>query len=134
MTSRQIKAAQLRHRMAVQAMTPHRLPKRPTEIEQRMAATIINSPLHLKALLRQLSIVAEPFEHTLANLSALSVHMRTTSHTMKELNDAMLTLRGLPCYYPPLQPRPRPKPRRTRAKHRPTRLQRRRGRQAKSKA
>lgn len=32
-----IKAAQLRHRMAIQAITPHRLPKRPTEVQQRMA-------------------------------------------------------------------------------------------------
>ena len=42
MTSRQIKAAQLRHRMAIQAMTPHRLPKRPTEVERRMADTAVD--------------------------------------------------------------------------------------------
>ena len=42
MTSREIKAAQLRRRMAIQAMTPHRLPKRPAEIEQRMADTAVD--------------------------------------------------------------------------------------------
>ena len=42
MTSRQIKAAQLRHRMAIQAMTPHRLPKRPTEVERHMADTAVD--------------------------------------------------------------------------------------------
>ena len=42
MTSRQIKAAQLRRRMAIQAMTPHRLPKRPTEVERHMADTAVD--------------------------------------------------------------------------------------------
>jgi|GEM_PF-1303175 hypothetical protein len=42
MTSRQIKAAQLRRRMAIQAMTPHRLPKRPSEVEQHMADTAVD--------------------------------------------------------------------------------------------
>ena len=42
MTSRQIKAAQLRRRMAIQAMTPHRLPKRPTEVEQQQAAIAVD--------------------------------------------------------------------------------------------
>ena len=42
MTSRQIKAAQLRRRMATQAMTPHRLPKRPTEVERHMADTAVD--------------------------------------------------------------------------------------------
>ena len=42
MTSRQIKAAQLRHRMAIQAMPPHRLPKRPTAVERHMADTAVD--------------------------------------------------------------------------------------------
>lgn len=42
MTSRQIKAAQLRRRMSIQAMTPHRLPKRPTEVERHMADTAVD--------------------------------------------------------------------------------------------
>ena len=42
MTSRQIKAAQLRRRMAIQAMTPHRLPKRATEVERHMADTAVD--------------------------------------------------------------------------------------------
>ena len=42
MTSRQIKAAQPRRRMAIQAMTPHRLPKRPTEVERHMADTAVD--------------------------------------------------------------------------------------------
>lgn len=42
MTTSQIKAAQLRRRMVLQAMTPHRLPKRPTEVERRMADTAVD--------------------------------------------------------------------------------------------
>lgn len=42
MTSRQIKAAKLRRRMAIQAMTPHQLPKRPTEVERHMADTAVD--------------------------------------------------------------------------------------------
>lgn len=37
-----IKVVQLRRRMAIQAMTPHRLPHRPTEVEQRMADVAVD--------------------------------------------------------------------------------------------
>lgn len=50
MTSRQIKAAQLRHRMAIQAMTPHRLPKRPTEVERHMADTAVDMLVLIQTL------------------------------------------------------------------------------------
>lgn len=69
----------------------------------------------------------------MAHLSALAAAARSIAPTMQEFTDAILALRGLPCYYPPLRPRPQPKPRRSRARHRPTWLQRRRGRQAKRK-
>ena len=36
------KASQLRRYMAIQAMTPHRLPKRPSEVERRMADTAVD--------------------------------------------------------------------------------------------
>lgn len=62
----------------------------------------------------------------MTNLSALSSAIRAVAPTMQELNDAILSLRGLPCYYLSLRTHSRPKPRRSRAKHRPTRLQRRR--------
>lgn len=68
-----------------------------------------------------------------AHFSALAAAARSIAPTMQEFTDAVLALRELPCYYPPLRPRLRPKPRRSRARHRPTRLQRRRGRQAKRK-
>ena len=69
----------------------------------------------------------------LANLSKLTGAIRAAAITIQDLKDAMRILRGQPCYYPPLRPRLRPKPRRSRARHWPTRLQRRRGRQAKRK-
>jgi len=50
MTSRQIKAAQLRHRMAIQAMTPHRLPKRPTEVERHMADKAVDMLVLIQTL------------------------------------------------------------------------------------
>lgn len=50
MTSRQIKTAQLRRRMALQAMTPHRLPKRPTEVEQQQAAIAVDMLVMVLAL------------------------------------------------------------------------------------
>lgn len=50
MTSRQIKAAQLRRRMAIQAMTPHRLPKRPTEVERHMADTAVDMLVLIQTL------------------------------------------------------------------------------------
>ena len=50
MTSRQIKAAQLRHRMAIQAMTPHRLPKRPSKVEQQQAAIAVDMLVMVLAL------------------------------------------------------------------------------------
>ena len=50
MTSREIKAAQLRRRMAIQAMTPHRLPKRPSKVEQQQAAIAVDMLVMVLAL------------------------------------------------------------------------------------
>ena len=77
--------------------------------------------------------LSQNLKNVLANLSALSAYIRAASCAYQELNDAILALQRIQCYYPPLRARPRPKPRRFRAKHQPTRLQRRRSRQAKRK-
>lgn len=45
----QIEAMKLRRRMA-QAKIPHRLPKRPTEVEQRMADTAVDMLLLIQLL------------------------------------------------------------------------------------
>lgn len=64
MTPSQIKAAQLRRRMALQAMTPHRLPKRPTEVEQRMADTAVDMLVLIQLLPYIMCDIQEELETT----------------------------------------------------------------------
>lgn len=50
MKDTKLKAAKLRRLMAIQAMTPHRLPKRPSEVERSMANVAVNMLILVQTL------------------------------------------------------------------------------------
>lgn len=85
MTSRQIKAAQLRRHMALQAMTPHRLPKRPTEVERRMA----NMAVDMLVLIQMLPYIMGDLQEA---LEASGQYRHEIKHRHRQAEEIIFTV------------------------------------------